>query len=159
MEVRTSTMPLEKRTGVDPLAWNSSQEIPQQQENLCSVVDELLFPASISTAQNWTSWTCALFYRTARELSNLKCSRRRPTTWNLKLSGQQQEPTLLRWISARPPVFLSPDSDAVDRFPLLYTISIGRLHVTESGFNLLFLGVIARSGASLMSHRGSVVAW
>ena len=94
MEVRTSTLPVKKRTGVDPLAWNSSQVIAQQQGNSCSVIDEeLLFTASISTARYWTQSACTLLYR-MHDFGNWKCWRRRLTTRNLKLSGQQQEPTL-----------------------------------------------------------------
>ena len=94
MEVRTSNMQMKTRTGVVALAWNSSQEISQQQGNSCPVVDEeLLLLVSISTAQNWRKSTWALCYRTCK-LSNLKCSRRRLTTRNWKLSGQQREPRL-----------------------------------------------------------------
>ena len=159
MEVRTSTMQMKITTGVVALAWNSSPEIPQQQENSCSVVDEeLLFPASISTARNWRESTCALLYRTC-ELSTLKRSRRRLTTRNLKLSPLQQEPTLWRWVSASQPASPSPDSDAVDPSSLLYTISIGLLYVSMLIFNLLLLGVTSRLGGSVMPHNCSVVAW
>ena len=99
MEVRTSTMQVKMTTGVVALAWNSSQEIPQQQENSCARVidEELLFLASMSTARN-----CAPFLRT-RDLRKGADSRLGP--WSFLDSYRNRYG---RWKSAKPRASLSP---------------------------------------------------